>query len=111
MPRFVLNPFTGEFDAVTAPGEFRRTGVALVGAINGVNMVFTTPSIFVHASGGDSIAVYYNGQRLFEGAANDYVVSESGGPGTGYDTVTLTFAPKGVPPSNPDIVTADYSEA
>jgi len=80
-----------------------RTGVALIGLIDGANQVFTTPDFFVHESGGRSIQVYYNGQRLFD--PDDYVPSESGGPGTGYDTVTLQ-GPK--PPKNLDRIWADY---
>lgn len=54
--------------------------------------IFTTAIPFKHG-GVDDEAVLYNGQRLKEGAANDYVASESGGAGTGYDTITLTFVP------------------
>jgi hypothetical protein len=54
--------------------------------------IFTTAIPFRHG-GVDGEAVLYNGQRLKEGASNDYVASESGGAGTGYDTITLTFVP------------------
>jgi len=55
--------------------------------------VFTAPTNFQHG-GVDTEAVHYNGQRLFEGAGNDYIASESGGVGTGYDTITLLFVPR-----------------
>lgn len=84
------------------PPRLPRTGVALIGVINGTNMVFTTPETFMH-DGTTSIFVYLNGVRLELGVGNDYVVSESI-PGNGYDTVTLPFAP--VPPK--DKITADY---
>lgn len=70
----------------------RRVGIGLIGAINGVNLVFTTPEIFVRVVVADTIGVYYNGQRLVE--TDDYALSESGGIGTGYDTVTMLSAPK-----------------
>jgi hypothetical protein len=38
--------------------------------------------------------VYLRGLRLLEGAGNDYVASESGGAGTGYDTLTFSRAPR-----------------
>ena len=106
MPKIVFNVFTGNFDYVLRPGEFARTGVPLIGTIGGGNKVFTTPTNFLHNSK-VSIAVYVNGRRLTEG--RDYLPSESGGIGTGYDTVTLEFAPKGAP-GNPDYVSADYLE-
>lgn len=82
---------------------FQRTGIALVGAIDTSNQVFTTPSYFVHEVGGRSIQVYYNGQRLYD--PDDYVCSESGGAGTGYDTVTLQGT---MPPKPGDRLWADY---
>jgi hypothetical protein len=80
-----------------------RFGVALTGAIDNANQVFTTPDYFDPGS----IRVFYNGQRLFE--IDDYAVSESGGIGTGYDTVTLQIAPRSGPqPGKFDKVWADY---
>lgn len=55
--------------------------------------VFTVPIDFKHG-GVDTEIISYNGQRLIEGAGNDYVASESGGVGTGYDTITLEFTPR-----------------
>ncbi len=54
--------------------------------------VFQTPLPFIHG-GTDTEVVEYNGQRLFSGLGNDYTISESGGPGSGYDTITLEFTP------------------
>jgi hypothetical protein len=71
-----------------------REGVPLLGIKNGVNVTFTTPEPFVQ-SPNLNIKVYLNGQRLWNGSGNDYVVAESGGPGTGYDTVVLAVPPKG----------------
>jgi hypothetical protein len=73
----------------------------LAGATNGVNMSFATPEAFMHAPPGVSIRVHLNGQRLL--LTDDYTVAESGGPGTGFDTVVLLFAPR-----SGDKVFADY---
>lgn len=106
--RFAFNPLTGEFDLVRKLGENSKVGIGLVGSIDGINQTFTTPTKFVHVVGGETIRVFYNGQRLVEGVLDDYTVSESGGPGTGYDTVLLAFAPKGSP--GLDKLMADYTE-
>lgn len=71
-------------------GGTRLYNQPLIGPINGVNVVFTTASDFVAGSE----AVYFNGVRQLPGAGNDYTRSESGGPGTGYDTVTFAVAPR-----------------
>jgi hypothetical protein len=81
-----------------------RTGIALVGPKDGTNRIFrTTPDYFVHDPliSGKDIEVWHNGRRLIYTATpdpgqGDFVVSESGGVGTGFDTITLlTFAPVG----------------
>jgi hypothetical protein len=81
-----------------------RVGVPLVGPLDGTNRVFrTTPDYFVHdlAGNGKTIEVWHNGRRLIQTATHnpgvgDYWVEESGGVGTGYDTINLlTFAPVG----------------
>lgn len=104
MPQLVFNPLTGEFDYIRRKGEGQVVGALPSGVIDGVNTLFTTSSFFQE----DSIAVYYNGQRLRRGASNDYVVSESGGIGTGFDTIDLTFAPRSSPMV--DVITVDYTE-
>ena len=83
----------------------RRTGVVLAGSIDNINQVFVAPDKFIHESGIRSVEVYYNGQRLLE--TDDYTVSESGGVGTGYDTVTMQIAPRSHG-TNIDKVWADY---
>jgi hypothetical protein len=77
--------------------------VALLGSINGVNQTFTTPEDFLNNTT-HTLSLFYNGQRLFPGAGNDFLLSESGGFGTGWDTVQTTFAPRAG-----DRLTADYS--
>lgn len=71
-----------------------RTGQGLVGPKNGSNQTYTTPGLekFVHNLPFLSIQVYYNGVRLT--LLDDYTIAESGGSGTGYDTVILEVAPR-----------------
>jgi len=72
-----------------------KQGVELIGAKNGSNRTFTTPEPFINGAFQDNefhIIVHHNGRTLINGC--DYVVSESGGPGTGFDTLTfITFTP------------------
>ncbi len=79
-----------------------RVGIALVGPQDGSNRVFrTTPDFFVHdpSVSGRDIEVFHNGRRLIltelaDPSQGDFIPSESGGIGTGFDTITLlTFAP------------------
>lgn len=68
-----------------------RTNQDLIGSIDGANTVFTTVEPFCHDSLRGEM-LYFNGQRLKEGVGCDYTVAESV-PGSGYDTITLAFAP------------------
>lgn len=57
--------------------------------------IYNTEIPFQHVSSGvNNESVRYNGQGLIEGSDHDYVVSESGGVGTGYDTITLKQIPR-----------------
>jgi hypothetical protein len=77
----------------------------LTGVIKSINTIFTTVQKFT----GGSEAVYFNGVRQREGASNDYVRTESGGVGTGFDTITFSVAPRSRPGAKPDdTVTIDY---
>lgn len=73
-----------------------------LGPCNGVNLTFQTDHKFEPAS----IKVFWNGVRLHSGIGNDFVVSESGGPGTGFDTVV--FAAPEMAPLPGESVLADY---
>lgn len=55
--------------------------------------IFSSPANYVHG-GTNTEVVYYNGQKLLEGSGNDYLATESGGVGTGYDTITTSFTPR-----------------
>ena len=78
---FVPNPF----------GD--RVRRSLIGVQNEANKTFTTPDKFIRDAGFEEW-VLYNGQVMEPGVGNDYVASESGGVGTGFDTITFeTIAP------------------
>lgn len=59
------------------------------GVFDAVNDTFTTSVDYVPGTE----ALYYNGVRLTEGALNDYTRVESGGVGTGYDTLVVACPP------------------
>ena len=77
----------------TASGATPRTKQSLLGTIDGVNKVFTTSESFLHNGLLDE-CVYRRGLLMSEGVGCDYIASESGGAGTGYDTITFATAPK-----------------
>lgn len=79
-----------------------RWGIDLLGPKDGTNTTFQTPEPFIQ-QGTVVIRIYWNGQRLRLGSANDYTVAESGGVGTGFDTIIMVVAPM-----NFDVLTADY---
>ena len=68
------------------------------GSVNGQNVSFTIP-MFVN----DTQSVCLNGMRMSPGVGNDYITAESGGVGTGYDTLVLA-----VPPSPGSSLLVDY---
>lgn len=70
-----------------------RIGQGLVGVRDGSNHIFRLPggTAFEHNLPFITICVYTNGMRL--ALLDDYVIQESAGPGTGYDTVVLESAP------------------
>jgi hypothetical protein len=60
---------------------------------DGVRTSFTTAMPFRHG-GVDAESVHYSGQRLLHGVGNDYIAVESGGVGTGWDTIVMAVPPK-----------------
>lgn len=81
-----------------------RVGQNLVGPMDGVNVEFRTPGAekFAHNLPFLDISVSFNGSRL--ALIDDYLVLESEGAGTGFDTIHLL-----VPPPLPgDHLLADY---
>lgn len=102
------NRVTVDLDASPGvPGISRhRQFVELAGVQDGVNQVFTLPEVAVHnMPNGLQVKVYLNGLLLRPGSTRDYEVSESGGVGTGYDTVTFL---NGLAPKARDSLWADY---
>ena len=73
-------------------GGSRLFDQPLTGTQDGVNEAYTTELPFV-AVGPSAQSVYRNGVRQRVGAGNDYTVSESMGPGTGYDMITFNSPP------------------
>jgi len=98
---YPLNHFfpQGQFIATTR----HRTGLTPVGSIDGANDEYLTPfgDKFVHNLPFLSIQVYFNGIRLT--LLDDFTIDESGGSGSGFDTVILA-----VPPKVDDHVLVDY---
>jgi hypothetical protein len=70
-----------------------RTEVTPLGLLDQSNQVFTVPfgDKFLQNVPFFAIEVYYNG--VLQTLLWDYTVSESGGSGTGFDTITLAYAP------------------
>jgi len=63
---------------------------------NGITSIFTlnaSATAFHSTTAGIEMRVTVNGVRQNEGSANDFTASESGGPGTGFDTITFTYVP------------------
>jgi hypothetical protein len=83
----------------------RKEDIELVGLVDDSNTVFTIPSGVFIQNTTYKIIVYKNGvKQVF---LDDYFIAESGGPGSGYDTVILVVPPT-TTPSPVDIITADY---
>jgi hypothetical protein len=77
-----------------------KVGIRLIGGLVN-NRKFTTPDVFIHdpTNTGTTIEVFHCGRRMLQSLTGDvregdYYVSESGGPGTGFDTINLlSFTP------------------
>lgn len=78
-------------------GYLFREGVELVGVKNGANRTYTVPAPDKFLDGvleenEFSINVFHNGNRRIKNV--DFIISESGGSGTGFDTVEfISFTP------------------
>lgn len=85
-----------------------RENVPLLGVRNGINRTFMTPDKFINGTynGSEySIRIRHNGRGLDPDL--DYDISESGGLGTGYDTIFF----KSFTPSLFNSILADYTVA
>jgi hypothetical protein len=79
----------------------------LIGIKDGVNAIFYTPDKFIEGIFGNNefhILIRHNGRVLAEGI--DYIVAESGGVGTGFDTIIFKCT---LPDSESELI-ADYVE-
>lgn len=75
---------------------------ACTGSVNGTNKVFKTPG-FVHTTQGANAALYINGVKQAEGAANDYTYAIDA---SGYGVFTLTSS--AYVPKSGDTVTCSF---
>lgn len=83
---------------VADPPPARVYNYDSTGVMDGQNGAFRLPK-FVDGTQ----SVNMNGMRLNPGVGNDYITAESGGVGTGYDTLVLA-----VPPSPGSSLLVDY---
>lgn len=83
----------------------RNEDIQLLGIVNDFNTVFQIPAGTFIQNSVYKIIVYKNGVKQF--FLDDYFIAESGGPGTGFDTVIFTSPPVTIPIPI-DILTADY---
>jgi hypothetical protein len=97
-------PGTAELDFAGGVGALRNE--QLLGLVDSINTVFATPVSF---RPGAEI-VFWDGVRVQEGA--DYVRSESGGLGTGFDTITFAVPPRSRSvPKEDSVVSIQYVPA
>jgi hypothetical protein len=83
----------------------RQEDIQLIGTVDNINTVFQIPTGKFLQNSNYKIIVYKNGVKQLY--LDDYFIAESGGPGTGYDTVIFTVAPTTIP-APVDVITADY---
>lgn len=84
-----------EVTATGNPNYAFKEEISLIGMKNGVNKIFYTPEPFINGlyfNNSFHIEIKHNGKAVYENT--DYTIAESGGPGTGYDTINfIQFAP------------------
>jgi len=98
--QFLLNG--GIVNGLEVPGGITdinyvfKDEIPLIGVKDGINRVFTTPDKFlngIYFGNNFHIHIKHNGRDIYEGI--DYTISESGGVGTGFDTINIfSFTPK-----------------
>jgi hypothetical protein len=90
---------SGQIDVI------EQQDIQLIGVVDGFNTIYTIPDNIWIQSAPYKIIVYKNGVKQVLG--DDYFISESGGPGTGYNIITMSIPPSPTP-LPVDILTADY---
>lgn len=83
----------------------RKEDIQLIGNVDDSNTVFYIPSGTFIQDSTYKIIVYKNGVKQLY--LDDYFIAESGGPGSGYNTVILSVPPT-ITPLPVDVITADY---
>ena len=90
-----INEYVMSHGGGTGVPYFWREKISLIGMRNGSNRTFYTPDKFINGSFMGNIfhiTVEHNGKELYENI--DFTIAESGGAGTGYDTINIfSFAP------------------
>jgi hypothetical protein len=79
----------------------QMTNKQLVGIADGYNSIFISPDPYFIITNTNDIVVYRNGVR--QAFNDDYMIAESGGPVTGYNTIIFNN-----PPLSGDLIVADY---
>lgn len=95
---------TGTGGIAEIPFIFKQD-IELIGVQDGSNRTFTTPDDFIEGVFGSNefhIRVRFNGRILIN---DEYLLMESGGPGTGYDTIVFVGSP---PPEAKHEIRVDY---
>lgn len=97
----VLDLDTGEITHLALPKDVAggasgdsRIRETLAGSKDGINTTYGPTSQKFTRVPGKEERVLYNGAVQEFGVGNDYTVSESGGVGTGYDTINFSVALK-----------------
>ncbi len=102
MPKVLMfNDTLGVLEEVKVVGGTFLVQRPLVGVMDGANRTFTTLEYFMP----DTIMVIRNGVRQHHHTSGDFSVYESGGFGTGYDTIIFEV---GLEPISGEKLFADY---
>lgn len=90
-----------EIDPSVNLTSIKRDNVNLIGIQNYSNLIFSTPDKFV-VNNVLNITIYSNGLRLTQSI--DFIIAESEGVGTGYDTIIFMLSP----PQSDDVLISSY---
>lgn len=96
---------TGTGGITEIPFIFKQD-IELLGVQDGSNRTFTTPDDFIEGAFGSNefhIRVRFNGRILIND--DEYLLMESGGTGTGFDTIVFVGSP---PPETKHEIRVDY---
>lgn len=91
--------FTGTVGGGSFDPSRLKADIPLIGLVNGSNHDFTIPHKVVQSV----FTLFLNGQAMHDGSSFDFILTESGGSGTGFDGVHVYRAPH-----LNDLLTANY---